>query len=116
MKLHLPLTLLLIGQDVVRAFVSPHSDASAQNKLFTAKEDLQGITFGTDRRASFEILVGGLTGLPLAAVAEENIFAPKFVQEYSDFQMTGEGWSYRDVKVGEGENPNVGDRVARFGI
>jgi hypothetical protein len=50
-------------------------------------------------------------GLPLAAVAEESIFAPKFVQEYPDFAMADEGWSFREVKVGDGASPNWGDRV-----
>ncbi|KAG7371168.1 FKBP-type peptidyl-prolyl cis-trans isomerase [Nitzschia inconspicua] len=42
---------------------------------------------------------------------EESMFAPKFVQEYADFVKTNEGWSYRDVSVGNGASPNVGDRV-----
>ncbi|KAG7343973.1 FKBP-type peptidylprolyl isomerase [Nitzschia inconspicua] len=41
----------------------------------------------------------------------ESMFAPKFVQEYADFVKTNEGWSYRDVSVGNGASPNVGDRV-----
>jgi hypothetical protein len=31
--------------------------------------------------------------------------------EYSDFEKTSEGWSFRDVKVGTGETPAWGDRV-----
>lgn len=50
-------------------------------------------------------------GEALPAMAEESIFAPKFVQEYPDFQQTNEGWSYKDVKVGNGDSPKTGDRV-----
>lgn len=54
------------------------------------------------------------TEISQAATEEEgagNIFAPKFVQEYSDFLSTDEGWSYRDVKTGDGNSPEFGDRV-----
>ena len=44
-------------------------------------------------------------------MAEENIFAPKFVQEYEDFKQQSEGYSVRDVQVGKGESPQMGDRV-----
>ena len=55
-------------------------------------------------------MVTGL-GFPSRVVAEENMFAPKFVQEYPDFVQSKEGWSYKDVKVGSGESPKAGDRV-----
>lgn len=65
------------------------------------------------REAAAQILAGaaGLISLPGVVSAEENIFAPKFVQEYPDFTQTNEGWSYKDVKVGSGESPKAGDRV-----
>jgi hypothetical protein len=63
------------------------------------------------RRAALALMLSGAVGLPLAAVAEESIFAPKFVQEYPDFAMADEGWSFRDNKVGDGASPNWGDRV-----
>ena len=46
--------------------------------------------------------------------AEENMFAPKFVQTYEDFTSTSEGWSYKDVKIGSdagGGDLKDGDRV-----
>ena len=43
--------------------------------------------------------------------AEENMYAPKFVQEYEDFKRNPEGFSVRDVTVGKGESPQVGDRI-----
>jgi FKBP-type peptidyl-prolyl cis-trans isomerase len=51
--------------------------------------------------------------MPSIASAEEkeSMFAPKFVQEYADFTSTSEGWSYRDVTIGNGESPAMGDRV-----
>lgn len=36
------------------------------------------------------------------------MYAPKFVQQYEDFIVTPEGWSYRDVKPG---NNKGGDNV-----
>jgi hypothetical protein len=43
------------------------------------------------------------------------MFAPKFVQQYEDFIVTPEGWSYRDVKPGNSNNANakaeLNDRV-----
>jgi hypothetical protein len=63
------------------------------------------------RRATLALMLSAAVGLPLAAVAEESIFAPKFVQEYPDFAMADEGWSFREVKVGDGASPNWGDRV-----
>jgi FKBP-type peptidyl-prolyl cis-trans isomerase len=38
--------------------------------------------------------------------------APDFVQKYEDFQLTDEGWSYKDVKPGTGDvKIEDGDRV-----
>jgi FKBP-type peptidyl-prolyl cis-trans isomerase len=61
-------------------------------------------------------VASSVAGLAAAAPAvaqdtEESMFAPKFVQEYSDFVRTDEGWSYRDVSVGSGASPGMGDRV-----
>ncbi|KAL7539515.1 hypothetical protein ACHAXR_009357 [Thalassiosira sp. AJA248-18] len=50
----------------------------------------------------------------MAANAEEdNMYSPKFVQTYDDFQSTPEGWSYKEVKVGKdgGGDLKDGDRV-----
>lgn len=51
----------------------------------------------SQRRQALSLMVGGAMALPVSASAEESIFAPKFVQEYGDFQMTDEGWSFRYV-------------------
>lgn len=72
-----------------------------------------------ERRESLFQMIGGATAMataaaiaqPSPALAEESIFAPKFVQEYPDFTQTDEGWSYKDVKVGDGASPQKGDRV-----
>lgn len=65
-----------------------------------------------------------VSGMAIPALAEqqqeekESLYAPKFVQEYSDFIKTSEGWSYRDVTTtttgrnnNDGETPSLGDRV-----
>eukprot|EP00523_Entomoneis_sp_CCMP467_P012562 CAMPEP_0168790930 /NCGR_PEP_ID=MMETSP0725-20121227/13689_1 /TAXON_ID=265536 /ORGANISM="Amphiprora sp., Strain CCMP467" /LENGTH=266 /DNA_ID=CAMNT_0008841421 /DNA_START=25 /DNA_END=821 /DNA_ORIENTATION=- len=48
-----------------------------------------------------------------AAAEEENMYAPAFVQSYSDFTPTKDGYSYRDVNPGkEGTvRAEMGDRV-----
>jgi len=43
--------------------------------------------------------------------AEPINYSPEFVQTYSDFVKTNEGWQYKDVKVGYGDGPQLGDRV-----
>jgi len=43
--------------------------------------------------------------------AEPANYSPEFVQSYSDFTKTEEGWQYKDVKVGSGDLPREGDRV-----
>jgi len=48
--------------------------------------------------------------LPVPALAEEN-YSPKFVQSYGDFTESPEGYSYKDVTVGNGDSPGVGDRA-----
>ena len=59
----------------------------------------------------------GLSTLTASAVvgarpswAEESMFAPKFVQEYEDFKQQPEGYAVRDVTIGKGDSPQVGDR------
>jgi len=58
------------------------------------------------------------TSFPSLAFSESgaadpsNKYAPEFVQSYSDFTTTPEGWKYRDVKVGTGGVAiNKGDRL-----
>ena len=48
-----------------------------------------------------------------AAFAEEDYYAPKFVQSYPDFSVSPSGdWSYKDVAQGTGSmSPKAGDRV-----
>jgi FKBP-type peptidyl-prolyl cis-trans isomerase len=82
----------------------------------------------TNRRQAFHQLVSTTTAATIASAAglslmtsspavvnaddaDGSMFAPKFVQEYADFTRTPEGWSYRDVTVGTGESPSMGDRV-----
>ena len=73
----------------------------------------------TKRRTALQSLFGLATSAAALAIgafpepshAEESMFAPKFVQEYEDFTPQPEGWSYRDVKTGQGESPAMGDRA-----
>ena len=46
-----------------------------------------------------------------AGPAEPINYSPDFVQTYSDFVKADEGWQYKDVKVGSGDSPQLGDRV-----
>jgi hypothetical protein len=65
------------------------------------------------RSALNQLVTGALTSMiiPTGAHAEESMFAPKFIQEYPDFTQTTEGWSFKDVKAGNGDSPKQGDRV-----
>jgi hypothetical protein len=69
------------------------------------------IAVSNQRRAALALVAGTLTGFPLVVTAEESGIAKGLVQEYADFTKTNEGWSYRDVKEGDGESPSTGDRV-----
>jgi hypothetical protein len=86
------------------------SSAAANQKKDNNDHDHESTLDNNQRRATLAVLVGGLASLPLSAVAadDEN---KKFLQEYSDFAKTEEGWSFRDVKGGVGESPKKGDRV-----
>jgi len=123
---------LLIGLFVLFAFGSQyHAEAFAPSPRQNNVHHLKDVLMGTNhhehepksfdqvenqaRRAALARLAFGLTaGLVFPSISraeEESIFAPKFVQEYPDFTQAGEGWSYKDVKVGSGESPKSGDRV-----
>jgi FKBP-type peptidyl-prolyl cis-trans isomerase len=78
------------------------------------------------RRLAVQTLVWGVavTGMSFVSLPQQalsasstaveeprSMYEPKFVQQYDDFALTPEGWSFRDVKVGQGESPQLGDRV-----
>lgn len=90
---------------------SPKCDAAAslqeEHENQPRRSILRAILAAGATTASAVTIFGGT----LPAMAEESIFAPKFVQEYPDFQQTDEGWSYKDVKIGNGDSPKTGDRV-----
>jgi hypothetical protein len=52
--------------------------------------DVVDITLSSQRRAAIALVAGAISGLPLAAMAEESMYAPGFVQEYADFRKTNE--------------------------
>jgi hypothetical protein len=123
MKLSLAFTsiCLIILESSVQGFVPSSSfkssvvvtqlsSSAAANNQKKDNNDHESTLDNNQRRATLAVLVGGLASLPLSAVAadDEN---KKFLQEYSDFAKTEEGWSFRDVKGGVGESPNKGDRV-----
>jgi FKBP-type peptidyl-prolyl cis-trans isomerase len=66
----------------------------------------------TDRRGM--LLSAGLTvaaatvatAMPMPVLAAE-----VDLQQYEDFTKAPEGWSYRDVNVGNGDSPSTGDRA-----
>ena len=59
-----------------------------------------------------QVVFSTALAFPSLAVADDNMFAPKFVQEYDDF-IQGNGISYRDVSTGRGGTAGAtkGDRV-----
>ena len=115
-----PCVVLLQCSEGTHAFLTPLPCVTKTDTRLTAISsfdndgaDNSSLLFN-QRRATLALLTSAaVAGTPLAAAVaeEESIFAPKFVQEYEDFSQTSEGWSFRDVKVGEGEAPSWGDRV-----
>ncbi len=129
------LSLTLVFREVwnVQAFVPVSSSVTSSNyqpNAWSAKKNFFDIEEEADihhveNNQRREILTGGCgsvaaaaafstlacLGIPSVAKADESMYAPKFVQEYPDFTQTSEGWSYKDVKVGTGESPKIGDRV-----
>ena len=103
------LSLLVLGLQQEAALGFAPESLSARR--CTALQSSGNENYG--RRSALSHLAFGTASLllPSVASAEESIFAPKFVQEYPDFEQSSEGWSFKDVKVGSGESPKVGDRV-----
>jgi len=69
-----------------------------------------------DRSRRFVLLGIGLTILPNPSLAGEGgnvrgTIAGKPETKYPDFQVTASGLQYRDVRMGSGPSPSVGDRV-----
>lgn len=117
MKIERVATLLCWGLLTVSAqsFVSSKSSARKSTfELCSQTEPENGST--SDRRQMLQqsalASVGFLlSGKPNVAVAEEeNMFAPGFVQSYSDF-TPADGFSFRDVSLGKGQYAEEGDRV-----
>jgi hypothetical protein len=108
MKLKFALPISLISLNAAQAFVVPtQSGIKGNTELLSSSKDVEVNINNNQRRATVALLIGGIASLPIASVAEET----QFLQEYADFAMTDEGWSFRDVKGGEGQSPKVGDRV-----
>lgn len=97
--------------NTARAFVTPSTDHRGPHRhsLFAESADDNSVS----RRQTIEGLAGIFTAaIALPALAEEDsMYAPKFVQEYDDFNTLSNGVSYRDVSVGKGETAALGDRV-----
>lgn len=84
---------LLLLEDLAKAFQTT-SSTKYSTKLRMSLSDESDVS-NNNRRQTLSLLIGGTMTLPFSASAEESIFAPKFVQQYDDFQLTEEGWSFR---------------------
>ncbi|CAJ1955667.1 unnamed protein product [Cylindrotheca closterium] len=136
MKITISLLLSLLFVDTARAFAASSSTnlnvASSFEQISVAPSSpsslllLSATTTGDEtQEMSLELsssssrrealhgmmaLASGLTVIgtsPSDALAEET----PILQKYEDFEPTSEGWSFREVKVGDGASPNKGDRV-----
>lgn len=94
------------------AWVSPQQSSAKSTALYANNE------FSTSRRNHLRNVAGAVALgtssllLPIAANAEADASAPKFVQEYADFEEAPSGWRYREVKPGSGSvKAAKGDRV-----
>ena len=84
---------LFLLEDLAKAFQITSSNKYS-TKLRMSLSDESDVS-NNNRRQTLSLLIGGTMTLPFSASAEESIFAPKFVQQYDDFQLTEEGWSFR---------------------
>ena len=110
--------LCLTFLSAVAAWTSPSSKIMLQEtnnwtptSLWAVDDNHSETPISSRRSVLVSTVLAPALFLPLAASAEGSMYEPKFVQEYSDFEKTSEGWSFRDVKVGTGETPAWGDRV-----
>jgi len=86
------------------------STSSRRRRSFLAAPLLSSLA------ASFLATDDRLGGAALAAAADgggESMYSPKFVQTYDDFAAMPEGWSYKDVKVGNKGDAGGGDSQGR---
>lgn len=115
------LSLVAAGTTVVSAFApctmqqKHHSDTIVQLQAATRSGDdnsLDDQRRGVLRSAAAftTIAAAGAVSLPLPASANQGEQQPD-LQQYEDFTKAPEGFSYRDVTVGTGDSPKVGDRV-----
>jgi hypothetical protein len=109
MKLQSKILFLFLFAEATQAFFNPcttmrmvHPDSTTVAKMgprHSSDDTVSQISplekiDGVQRRQALSLLVGGTMTLPLSALAEQE--APNtFLQEYSDFQKTDEGWSFR---------------------
>ena len=92
--------------------INSHSNSNSKS----IETDRRSVLSTIMMRASVATVASAASVMDPVSAAEgqeggESIFAPKFVQEYPDFTKSSEGWSYRDVNVGTGTKPELGDRV-----
>lgn len=65
----------------------------------------------TDRRGVFLLLGIATAATTTIATALPATAEEVNLQQYEDFTKAAEGWSYRDVNVGNGDYPSTGDRA-----
>jgi hypothetical protein len=91
---------------------SHHDNNNDSGAVRLERRDLlqRGLSAGV---AAALVIPAVLTTANTAATAADNTMdQTKFVQQYEDFVVTPEGWSYRDVTTpGKGEKAQLGDRV-----
>lgn len=121
MRLKLPITLVAVAYlNVATSFNFVNIERASRRSIHLQSRHDDDAVYHDDasqalscRRSALGILATGTVSLipfsqQQSAIAAE---APSYLQEYDDFTKSDEGWSFRDVKVGEGESPSWGDRV-----
>lgn len=111
------LSLVATGTTVVSAFTPCSMKQKASNKMQLQATTKTGDNSLDDQRrgvlrsaAAFAaIAAAGAFSSPLPASANQG--AQPDLQQYEDFTKAPEGFSFRDVTLGTGDFPKIGDRV-----
>ena len=98
---------------MVDAFAPALQEQSNPIRLQATTKDSDSIDI--DRRGVFRTAataaVAAIAGTSISLPANANQAEGVNLQQYEDFTKAPEGFSYRDVNVGTGVSPSIGDRV-----
>jgi hypothetical protein len=105
---------------VLSLMISPAKGFSFSKKSIDCDNYITRCNDDISRRQVIKstLAISSLLGFPTTSLARQtgaddptNQYAPSFVQDYGDFIKASDGdYSYKDIKIGNGESADVGDR------